>query len=59
MVDIMKSWGRRAAAYNITFVLMAKYYSSIFSGQLGVKEGLDQYAAESTKLLQDEIAGKK
>ena len=58
MVDIMKSWGRRAAAYNITFVLMAKYYSSIFSGQMGVKEGLDKYAEESTKLLQDEIAGK-
>lgn len=58
MVDIMKSWGRRASSYTITFTLMQKYYSAIFSQQLGVKEGLDQFVAESNQILKDELEGK-
>ena len=54
----MRSCGRRASNYEITFVLMQRYYSAIFSNQMGVQEGLDEFVAASNKLLQDELAGK-
>jgi ABC-type glycerol-3-phosphate transport system substrate-binding protein len=58
MVNYMKSFGRRAAANKIVMTNLPKVFSAVFSQQMGAKEALDAFAAESTKLLQDEIAGK-
>ncbi len=58
MVNYMRSFGRRQVSNQIVMTDLPKYFSAVFSHQMSAKEALDKFAAESTKLLQDEMAKK-
>jgi ABC-type glycerol-3-phosphate transport system substrate-binding protein len=54
--DIMVGFGRRASAAPITFDVAPRMLEAAFSGQKTAKQALDDFAAESNKLIQDAIA---
>ncbi|MEZ4676689.1 MAG: extracellular solute-binding protein [Caldilineaceae bacterium] len=55
--DMMSTFGRRASAAPITFSLAPRMLEAAFSGQLTPQEALDQFAAESNKLIQEAMEG--
>jgi multiple sugar transport system substrate-binding protein len=54
--DMMVTFGRRSSAAAITFSLAPRMLEAAFSGQMTPKEALDEFAAESNKLIQEAIA---
>lgn len=54
--DIMSTFGRRASAAPITFSLAPRMLEAAFSGQMTPQEALDEFAAESNKLIEEAMA---
>jgi ABC-type glycerol-3-phosphate transport system substrate-binding protein len=55
--DMMVTFGRRASAAPITFSLAPRMLEAALSGQLTAQQALDEFAAESNKLIAEAIAG--